>query len=68
MNTQFELDNFFRKLNELSDKQNRGEIIELDEQIDFLLMAGQTNMDEELKQVSQKVKNRRNNLKELLGD
>ena len=59
MNTQFELDNFFRKLNELSDKLNRGEQI---------LMAGQTNMDEELKQISQKVKNRRNNLKELLGD
>jgi hypothetical protein len=68
MRTQFEFDNFFNKLNELTERDQRGEQIELDEQIDFLLMMGETNHDEELRQMSQRYKNRKNNLKELLGD
>ena len=54
---QYEFNEFFRKLNELVEKDQRGEQIELDEQIDFLLMAGTTNHE-----------NRKNNLKKLLGD
>lgn len=65
---QYEFNEFFRKLNELVEKDQRGEQIELDEQIDFLLMAGTTNHDEELKKMSQRHKNRKNNLKKLLGD
>jgi hypothetical protein len=68
MRTQFEFDNFFNKLNELTERDQRGEQIELDEQIAFLLMMGETNHDEELRQMSQRYKNRKNNLKELLGD
>ena len=68
MMNQREFDLFFQKLNELTEKDQRGEQIELDEQIDFLLMMGETNHDEELRQMSQKYKNRKNNLKELLGD
>jgi hypothetical protein len=68
MRTQFEFDNFFNKLNELTERDQRGGQIELDEQIDFLLMMGETNHDEELRQMSQRYKNRKNNLKELLGD
>lgn len=65
---QYELDAFYRKLNELVEKDQRGEQIELDEQIDFILMAGETNHGEELRQMSQRYKNRKNNLKKLLGD
>lgn len=68
MINQRDLDNFFNKLNELVEKDQKGEEIELDEQIDFLLMAGETNHDEELRQISQRYKNRKNNLKKLLGD
>jgi len=68
MMNQIEFGNFFNKLNELLEKEKRGEQIDLDEQIDFILMTGQTNHDEELQDFSRRLKNRKNNLKKLLGD
>jgi hypothetical protein len=68
MKNLIEFGNFFNKLNELLEKEKRGEQIDLDEQIDFILMTGKTDHDEELLDFSKKLKNRKNNLKNLLGD
>ncbi len=65
-----DLNGFFSKLNELMEKDKKGETIELDEQIDFLLSIGTTGEDSdmELKEKSQRLKNRRENLNKLLND
>ncbi len=70
MMSQYEFDKFMSKLNEMVEKDKRGEQIEKDEQIDFLLSCGTAGkeMDDELRKESQRLKNRRNNLNKLLGE